>query len=638
MAEQSPPKILCIEDSATARALVRRLLEKKYLVLEAGDPLAGIELAKDTLPDLVLLDLSLPNLTGYEVATRLKTIVPEAPLVAVTSDTTPGARERALAAGFAGYLPKPIDIEIFAAQVDEYLAGKREELPDAEAHLREYQGELVAHLEAKVRELTNAFNRNYHLQKQNQEIINILIRRQSMLEAGARVSHGITSILDLNDLLRTVVDIVCSEFELYYSGIFLLSEDGQTLQLAAGHGAAGEAMLAETFERPVDRHSMVGAAVLDKKALIASDVEGEPSHFKNPHLPLTRSEMALPLVFKDQVLGALTVQSLELSAFTEEDITVLQSLADQIAIAIHNAQLLRRLEAANQELVRSKTYEAIATATGEAIHWVGNKAAPVPGSAQRVREDLLNLLAVFQELIAASGDQGPLDGVAESVFAEAQETGIDLPARAESLRNMPERQRNALISLESILEDLQIIENSANTILTIKEDLIGPARQRKPVVFCLAEELERLVANMALPKGVVTTEWPDDLPPVYGDPRQVDQVFNNLIKNAWEALDGNPAPRIHVSLACDSDPALLRACVRDNGPGLPPELQEKIWVSFFTTKGHRGGTGLGLSACMEIVRQNGGRIWLESEAGKGAAFYVLLPLADPTHTKEGSSQ
>jgi CheY-like chemotaxis protein len=84
MAEQSPPKILCIEDSATARALVRRLLEKKYLVLEAGDPLAGIELAKDTLPDLVLLDLSLPNLTGYVVATRLKTIVPEAPLVAVT--------------------------------------------------------------------------------------------------------------------------------------------------------------------------------------------------------------------------------------------------------------------------------------------------------------------------------------------------------------------------------------------------------------------------------------------------------------------------------------------------------------------------------------------------------------------------
>jgi signal transduction histidine kinase len=263
---------------------------------------------------------------------------------------------------------------------------------------------------------------------------------------------------------------------------------------------------------------------------------------------------------------------------------------------------------------------------------VGNKAAPVPGSVQRIREDLLSLLAVFRELLAA--DAGPLGAVAENVFAEAEAAGADLPARAASLRDMPEKQRLALISLESILEDLQIIENSANTILTIKEDLIGPARQRKPVVFSLTEELERIVTDMALPRGVVTTEWPADLPPVHGDPRQIDQVFNNLIKNAWEALDGNPAPHIHVSLGRDSDPALLQACVRDNGPGIPPEIQEKIWVSFFTTKGHKGGTGLGLSACMEIVRQNGGRIWLESEVGKGTAFYVLLPLANSSHTEE----
>jgi signal transduction histidine kinase len=73
--------------------------------------------------------------------------------------------------------------------------------------------------------------------------------------------------------------------------------------------------------------------------------------------------------------------------------------------------------------------------------------------------------------------------------------------------------------------------------------------------------------------------------------------------------------------------ALLLACVRDNGPGIPPEVQERIWVSFFTTKAGKGGTGLGLSACLEIVRQNGGKIWVESKVGKGAAFYVQLPVA-----------
>ncbi len=635
MAIQSLPKVLYIEDDGESRALVRRLLDGRFLVLEASDALSGLELAADTLPDLVLLDLSLPTLTGREAAIRLQTIVPNAPLVALTADTSPGARERTLAAGFAGYLTKPIDVETFADQIEEFLHGKREQVSDAELHLRAYQSEIVEHLEAKIRELNAVLVRNHHLHQQNQEMINILIRRQSMLEAGARVSHGITSILDLNDLLAAAVDIICSEFDLYYSGIFLLSEDGQSLRLAAGHGEAGQALLRERFTLPVDRHSMAGCAVLDKKAFIVSEVKGEPSHFKNPFLPKTRSEMALPLIFKEQVLGALTVQSEEPAAFTEDDITALQSLADQIAIAIHNAQLLRRLEEANQELLRSKTYEAIATATGEAIHWVGNKAAPVPGAARRLREDLLQLIAALRLLLSASpADPDPLPGLAERLFDEARAAGADLDALGEALRQMPPAQRAARLSLESMLEDLDIIETSANTILTIKEDLIGPARQRKPLAFDLAAEIERLIANMALPKEVVTLSRPADLPPVYADPRQIDQLFNNLIKNAWEALEGHPRPQIQVSLDRASDPSMLWACVRDNGPGIPPEIQDKIWVSFFTTKAGKGGTGLGLSACMEIVRQNGGRIWMESEVGRGTAFHVLLPAASPSHPKE----
>jgi signal transduction histidine kinase len=161
--------------------------------------------------------------------------------------------------------------------------------------------------------------------------------------------------------------------------------------------------------------------------------------------------------------------------------------------------------------------------------------------------------------------------------------------------------------------------------LGIKEDLIGPVRQRNPQAFSLSDEIARLVVNMALPEGVVTTDLPADLPPIMGDPRQIDQIFNNLIKNAWEALDGTPKPQIVVSLRREED--FIQACIFDNGPGIPREVLEKIWVSFFTTKGGKGGTGLGLSACMEIVRQNGGKIWVESELGRGAAFYVQLPLA-----------
>jgi signal transduction histidine kinase/DNA-binding response OmpR family regulator len=620
---KSLPKILYIEDNAETRSLVGRLMAGRYVMLEAKDPIIGIELAEETRPDLVLLDLNLPNMNGVDVAIRLCSILkPGTPIVALTADFAPGMRERALAAGFTGFMNKPIDIDSFYEQIDEFLKGKHEDTTDTVSHLRAYQSELVERMEARVRELSDALYKNNYLHE-------VLLRRQKLLEAGARVSHEITSILDLDELLDHAVDIICTEFGFHYSGIFLVSEDGKRLDLHADHAAAGTKSPTRDLALPIDGKSMVGTAVIEKRAQIALDADGQENRARDLRPSATRSEMALPLIFKGNALGALTVQSAELNAFSEEDITSLQSLADQIANAIHNAQLVRQLDHANQELVRSKTYEAIATATGEAIHWVGNKAAPVPGSVRRLRDDLVNLLAAMRHIMTGSGggEPDPLRGVAETLFEEAEAANLDLSGKAEVLLGMPEKRRNALISLESMLEDLQIIESSARTILDIKEDLIGPARQRKPVSFALQDEIVRIVGEMALPKGVVVTEWPESLPAVYGDPRQIDQVFNNLIKNAWEALDGRENPRIKVTLKPQAQNGYLLASVRDNGPGIPPEIQERIWVSFFTTKGGHGGTGLGLSACMEIIRQNSGKIWLESEAGKGAVFHVQLPVA-----------
>ncbi len=623
------PKILYIEDTESARILVRRLLGQDYVVLETDDPIAGLELARDTHPDLVLLDINLPHLSGREVATRLKSIVPDAPLVALTADATQRAREMALAAGCVGYITKPIDVDVFPKQVREFLDGKREVLENPGEHLQAYHAEVVEHLEAKVRELTEAIERNDFLNRQNQHVIAMLERRQHLLEAAARVSHGITSILDLDTLLRSTVDILCDEFALYYSGIFLVSEDGEWAVLRAGYGEAGKRMVSTNFRLHVDRHSMIGSCILEKKPRFALDVEGEPSHFRNPLLPETRSEAALPLVVQETVLGALTVQSAQLNAFSEDDVTALQSMADQIAIALNNARLLRQLEEANAELLRTKTFEAIATATGEAIHWVGNKAAPIPGSAQRVREDLLTFLAASQRLYEHArmvSKKPPFAAVWEHLAEEAAEQGIELSSRAEQLAAQPERRQRILLSLESMLEDLSIIENSADTILNIKEDLIGPARRREDVPLNLETMLNSVVREMGLPPNVVQVAVQSGLPSAFGDERQIRRVFVNLIKNAWEALEGREQPQIRVSARKADEPGYVEVVVEDNGPGIPPEIQEKIWVSFFTTKGDRGGTGLGLPACMQIVTQSKGKLWVESETGSGAAFHVCLPV------------
>jgi signal transduction histidine kinase len=334
--------------------------------------------------------------------------------------------------------------------------------------------------------------------------------------------------------------------------------------------------------------------------------------------------MALPLVVQSHALGALTVQSDQLNAFTEEDITSLQAMADQIAIAINNAQLMSKLEVATSELVRTKTFEAIATATGEAIHWVGNKAAPIPGSVKRVREDLSYILALAAQFVP--GDSESLRTAVETIKEEAEAKGLDLKKILDEMSSMKKNRLQALVSVESLLEDLDIAENSAVTILSIKEGLIGPARQRNDASVSLSEMITNTVANMGLPEGVVELEWADDMPNAFVDARQVEQVFNNLIKNSWEAMSQALLQKIHVKGSRDANPNFVLVTVKDTGPGIPKEIQDKIWVSFFTTKGGSGGTGLGLSSVMQIVNQHGGSISLESEVGKGAMFSVRLPV------------
>ncbi len=151
-------KILYIEDDPTNKALVRKLLSAAgYLVVEAEDGVSGIEAARRERPDLILMDMQMPGLDGYEATTRIKGMreFADTPIIAVTANAMKGDRERSLTAGCNGYIAKPIDIDHFVAQVESYRQGKQERVDaeDQTEYLKAYSHKLVGRLEEKVREL-----------------------------------------------------------------------------------------------------------------------------------------------------------------------------------------------------------------------------------------------------------------------------------------------------------------------------------------------------------------------------------------------------------------------------------------------------------------------------------------------------
>ena len=150
--------ILYIEDDPVNRALVRKLMKlSSYAFLEAEDGLTGIAIAQEQHPDLILMDMAMPGLDGYETTTRIKSIesLRNIPIIALTAHAMKGDRERCLTAGCDGYISKPIDIDSFSNQVVAYLQGKQEkvEQQDEANYLREYNTKLVFRLEEQVKEL-----------------------------------------------------------------------------------------------------------------------------------------------------------------------------------------------------------------------------------------------------------------------------------------------------------------------------------------------------------------------------------------------------------------------------------------------------------------------------------------------------
>lgn len=171
-----------------------------------------------------------------------------------------------------------------------------------------------------------------------------LARRGAQLETAAQVARDAAAIRNVEVMLAETVRLISDRFGFYHTGIFMLDGLGEYAVLRAASSEGGQRMLAAGHRLRVGEVGLVGYVAQRGESRIALDVGQDAAYFDNPDLPQTRSEAALPLRVRGQVMGVLDVQSTEPDAFSQEDVAVLQTLADQIAVAISNARLFQQAQ------------------------------------------------------------------------------------------------------------------------------------------------------------------------------------------------------------------------------------------------------------------------------------------------------
>lgn len=326
-------------------------------------------------------------------------------------------------------------------------------------------------------------------------------RRSEQLEAIAELARSLTDIQDTENLLPTIADFVSERLDYYHVGIFLNDKKGEYAVFRASNGESegGQRMLARNHRLRIGSEGIVGYVVKNGEPRIALDVGADAVYFENPDLPNTHSEIALPLRLGTEFIGALDIQSTETNAFSDEDISVFITLADQIALAVQNTRLLTQAQVALQELEESYARQTGRDwqkfTKGQSIvgyHFDGKQAKPV--QAQRKRK------AKFDESMSL-----PINLRGQTIGKiKIKSTNKDRKWTEDELALIEAATNRAALALESarLLEDAQRRSS--------KEQAIGEASARIRETLDVEKVLETAAQELHKMLGKVETEiWLD---------------------------------------------------------------------------------------------------------------------------------
>jgi len=188
------------------------------------------------------------------------------------------------------------------------------------------------------------------LEKNVAERTHDLARRLVQIRTATEISQAISAVLNIDDLLQKVVTLIKDRFEMDYAATYLVDDVGANADLRAATGGVGQVLLAQGHRLPVGGASLVGLAIANREPRTLLDIFPSEDKPGVSYLPSSRTEVALPLISGDKVIGAITVQSNRPNAFDKDDIMVLQGIVDSLAIALENARLFQQLQKSIEDI------------------------------------------------------------------------------------------------------------------------------------------------------------------------------------------------------------------------------------------------------------------------------------------------
>jgi signal transduction histidine kinase len=415
--------------------------------------------------------------------------------------------------------------------------------------------------------------------EQTQDALAEQERLASELGTVAQVSTAASTILETDALLQSVVDLSKSSFNLYHSHIYLMNESGNKLILKAGAGNIGRLMSLEGLEISIDAESLVAHAARTRQGVVSDNVRKSVDFLPHPLLPNTMSEMAVPMIVGDKLIGVLDLQSDKENFFSEEDLEIQKVLTAQVAVAVENSQQyseqvqtaskLRELDQLKSEFLASMSHE--------------------------LRTPLNSIIGFADVLL--EGLDGELNERMEEDVRLIRESGRHLRELIGEILDMSKIESG---KMELRYETIDIPQMSQDIMATA-----NPLAQEKGL---------ELILDMD--KNVNTIE---------ADRTRLRQIMWNIMGNAIKFTEKGS---VTLSVQAKSDHLLFS--IRDTGIGIKEENKSVVFEQFRQIDGGlnraAGGTGLGMPITKKLVELHGGEIWVDSVYGQGSTFLFTIPI------------